>query len=77
MSVQETKFERELDEIMMLACRLNNLVDRAYQYEVGYDWHPLASVVCQRVITIPLGRKKAETDETESKWNSLYKYDKG
>jgi len=37
MSVQETKFERELDEIMMLACRLNNLVGRAYQYEVGYD----------------------------------------
>lgn len=37
MSVEETKFERELDEIMMLACRLNNLVDRAYQYEVGYD----------------------------------------
>jgi len=37
MSVQKTKFERELDEIMMLACRLNNLVDREYQYEVGND----------------------------------------
>jgi hypothetical protein len=37
MSVQKTEFERELDEIMMLSCRLNNLVDRAYQYEVGYD----------------------------------------
>jgi len=58
MSVQRTKFERELDEIMMLACRLNNLVDREYQYEVGNDWHPLVSAVCQRVIIIPLGRKK-------------------
>jgi hypothetical protein len=37
MSVEETNFERELDEIMMHACRLNNLVDRAYEYELGYD----------------------------------------
>lgn len=37
MSVEETKFERELDEIMMPACRLNNPFDRAYQYEVRYD----------------------------------------
>jgi hypothetical protein len=37
MSVEGTNFEREFDEIMMPACRLNNLVGRAYQYEVGYD----------------------------------------